>query len=101
MDQVMYDKFRRQWLDFTDMQRAFSSKLQHYHDHGHLIRLHYLYEFGARCRFNQEFRQLWIKHFGTNKILCKEKTAIVFTTKHLHSLNALLAQQKSFCWTSI
>ncbi len=59
MDQGRYEKFRRQWFDFTDMQRAYSSTLQHLDDHGHLIHLHYLYEFGARCQFNQEFVKLW------------------------------------------
>jgi hypothetical protein len=84
-----------------DMQREYSNKLQNLDDNDHFIRLHYLYEFGARCQFNEEFRKIWIKHFATNPILCKEKTAISLSTKHIYSLNALLAQQKSFCWTSI
>lgn len=101
LDQIHYYKFRRHWFAFIDMQRAYSSNLQHLSDNGRLIRLHYLYEFGARCQFNQEFHKLWNQHFGTNPLLCKETTAIYLTTKHLHSLNALLAQQKSFSWNSI
>jgi hypothetical protein len=100
LDQILYYKFRRQWFNFTDIQRAYSNNLQHLSDNGHLIRLHYLYEFGAKCQFNQEFHKLWNKHFGTNPILCKEKTAIHLTTKHLHSLNALLGQSKSLSWSS-
>jgi hypothetical protein len=63
LDQILYYKFRRQWFNFTDIQRAYSNNLQHLSDNGHLIRLHYLYEFGARCQFNQEFHKLWNKHF--------------------------------------
>jgi len=95
IDQVMYDKFRRQCFEFMDIQRTLSNKLQQMNDTGHLIRFHYLYEFGARCQFNKEFHQLWIKYFGDHPDLCKEKMAISLTSKHLHTLNALLAQQKS------
>ena len=56
-------------------------KLQQLSDTGRLIRLHYLYEYGARCQFNQEFHKLWKKHFGNNPILCKEKTAIQLYNK--------------------
>jgi len=101
MDQTIYDKFRRQWFEFIDMRRVLSRKLQHFDDSDHLIRLHYLYEFGSRCQFNEKFHELWMKHFSNDPNLCKEKTAIILTTKHLHSLNALLSQQKSLCWLTI
>jgi hypothetical protein len=98
MDQKMYDKFRQQWFDLIDMQRVLSNKLQNFDDNGNLIRLNYLYEYGSRCQFNEEFYKIWIKHFHIDPILRQEKTAIILTSKHLHSLNALLAQQKLFCW---
>ena len=96
-DQVMYDKFRRQCFDFKDMQRAFSRKLQHADDNGHLIRFYYRYDFGVRCQFHEQFHQLWIKHFDAHPTLSTKQTSILLATKHLHSLNALLAQQTSFC----
>jgi len=98
MDQTLYDKIRGQWFELIDMQRLLSSQLQHQDDSGHLIRLHYLYEFGSRYQFNEKFHELWMKHFRHDPILCNEKTAIILTTKHLHSLNAFLSQQKSSCW---
>ena len=96
-DQVVYDKFRRQCFDFMDMKRAFSSKLQHADDNGHLIRFYYRYDFGVRCQFYEQFHQLWIKHFDDHPTLSTKQTSILLKTKHVHSLNALLAQQTSFC----
>ncbi len=101
MNQTMYEKFRWQWFDFIDMQRPLSSKLQKFYDTNHLIRFNYFYEFGSRCQFHEEFHQLWMKYFGTHPALCKEKMVMILTSKHRHSLNALLTQQKSFCWLSI
>ena len=95
LDQAMFDKFRRRLFDFIDIQHELSDKNQKLDDNGNLIRLHYLYEFGPRCQFNQQFHHLWFKYFGNHPILSKEKSKIVLTTKHLHSLNALLAQYKS------
>ena len=101
MDQTMYDKFRRQCFDFIDIHRTLSKKLQQSNDTGNMIHLNYLYEYGARCQFNKEFHKLWNRYFDSHPILSKEKITISLTTKHLHSLNALLSQQKSFCWLSL
>lgn len=95
LDQTMFDKFRRRLFDFIDVQHELSNKNQRLDNNGSLIRLHYLYEIGPRCQFNQKFHNLWRKHFGNHPELSKENSLIVLTTKHLHSLNALLAQYKS------
>jgi formyltetrahydrofolate hydrolase len=95
MDQTMYDKFRQQWFNFIDKQHELSDKLQELDDNGDVIRLNYLYEFGPRCQFNEQFHSLWSNYFNNHPTLSKKKSKIILTTKHLHSLNALLARQKS------
>lgn len=101
MYQLHYDKFRRQCFEFADMQRTRTNALQKFSDNSHFIRLYYLYEFGARCEFNQEFIKRWHAYFGSNPILCKEKTAIQLSSKHRHTLNTLLCEQKSSCGITI
>jgi len=98
LDQIMYDKFRRQWLEFMVGKHKLSEELQKVDDNGHLIRLNYLYEYGPRCEFNKQFHRLWLNSFGTDSNISQENSTIILTTKHLHSLNALLAQHKSSYW---
>lgn len=93
-NQMMYDKFRRQWFDYMNMQHDLSQKLQKFDDHDRLINFNYIYEYGPRCRFNQQFHQLWSYYFSKHPSLSKETSKILLTTKHYHSLHTLLAQHK-------
>ena len=101
MDQIMYDKFRQQCFNFKDIRRALSNQLRYRYDTSQVIHLHYRYEYGARCQFNKGFHKLWITYFDRHAHLDAKKMTVRLTTKHLHSLNALLAQQKSSCWASL
>lgn len=87
MDQSIYDKFRQQWLNYMEMQHKHSD-----HHQGHLIHLNYFYEYGPRCRFNQEFHHLWSQYFNNHPLLSNENCKILLTTKHFRSLNVLLTQ---------
>jgi hypothetical protein len=100
MDQSMYDKFRQQCFNFKDIHRALSHRLQYLNDSSQVIHLHYRYEYGSRCQFNKEFHKLWKTYFDRHVHLDAKKVTVRLTTKHLHSLNALLAQQKSSCWAT-
>ena len=101
MDQSMYDKFRQQCFNFKDIHRALSNQLQHRNDSGEVIHLHYRYEYGARCQFKKDFHKLWNIYFHQHAYLDAKKVTVRLTTKHLHSLNALLAQQNSSGWASL
>ncbi|CAF5114934.1 unnamed protein product, partial [Rotaria magnacalcarata] len=57
-DQTMYDKFRHDWFGYMTMQYELSDKLQTFNDNDCLIHLNYLYEFGPKCQFNQQFHCL-------------------------------------------
>ncbi|CAF2151217.1 unnamed protein product [Rotaria magnacalcarata] len=94
MDQMIYETFRQHWFDFITMKNESQEMTQQIDDNGHLIRLNYLYEQGPRCQFNQEFYQLWSSCFKNHSRLSEEKSKVILTTKHVHSLNVLLAQSK-------
>ncbi|CAF3497171.1 unnamed protein product, partial [Rotaria socialis] len=96
-DQTIYDKFRHDWFGFMTMQYELSDKLQTFNDNDCLIHLNYLYEFGPKCQFNQQFHCLWSESFNQHQNLSKDKAKVQLTTKHQHSLNSLLAGEKSIC----
>ncbi|CAF4438602.1 unnamed protein product [Rotaria socialis] len=96
-DQTMYDKFRHDWFGYMTMQYELSDKLQTFNDNDCLIHLNYLYEFGPKCQFNQQFHCLWLESFNQHANLSKDKVKVQLTTKHQHSLNSLLAREKSTC----
>ena len=98
LDQAMYDKFRRQWFEWIDWQRELNNKLETVDNNGNLIRLNYLYEYGPRCQFKEDFHVIWSKYLNTDPQLSEKTSTILLTTKHVHSLNALLSQQKSSYW---
>ncbi|CAF3947392.1 unnamed protein product [Rotaria magnacalcarata] len=94
-DQTMYDKFRHDWFGYMRMQYELSEKLQTFNDNDCLIHLNYLYEFGPKCQFNQQFHCLWSESFNQHANLSKDKVKVQLTTKHQHWLNSLLAREKS------
>jgi len=95
MDQTAYNKFRRQILGFVDVQHQISDKNQQFDCKGQLFRFNYLYQYGSRCRFRHEFHRLWSEYFINHPMFSVKTAKIVLTTKHLHSLNALLSRQNS------
>ena len=92
-NQTMYDHFRQQWLDTMDWQHQMADELQNLTGNDRLVQLNYLYEFGPRCQFNQQFHQLWSQYFQQHPSLSSNQLKILLTTKHFHSLNALLTKQ--------
>ena len=97
-DQKTYDKFRRQWFEWIDWQRQLTDTLQNVDNNSNLIRLNYFYEYGPRWQFKDEFRIIWNEYLSTDPQLSEQTSTILLTTKHGHSLNALLSQQKSSYW---
>ncbi|CAF3597064.1 unnamed protein product [Rotaria socialis] len=94
MDQMIYETFRQHWFDFITMKNESQEIAQQIDDSGHLIHFNYLYEQGPRCQFNRQFYQLWSSYFKNHSRLSKEKSKVILATKHVHSLNVLLAQSK-------
>ena len=74
-------------------QHQITDELQNLTKNDRLVQLNYLYEFGPRCRFNQQFRQLWSQYFKQHPSLSSNQMKILLTTKHFYSLNTLLTKQ--------
>ncbi|CAF1279138.1 unnamed protein product [Rotaria sordida] len=90
-----YDTFRQQWFQFVEQRYELIEQLEKFNNDGRLIQFNYIYDFGPRCRFNREFYKLWIHYFEKHPILSEENSKVILTTKHFHSLNTLLAVDKS------
>lgn len=95
LDQTKYHSWRCQWLEYTEKQYDMANKLQQLNDQGRLSRFHYLYQYGPRCQFSQQFHQLWTNCFSQHPVLSNDKSKVILTTKHPYSLNTLLDRHKS------
>ena len=76
-----------------DCQYQMTDELQNSTENDRLVRLNLLYEFGPRCQFNQQFRQLWSQYFKQHSFRSSNQLKTLLTTKHFHSLNTLLGKQ--------
>ena len=94
MDQSTYNKFRHQWFDYMSMQHTLTDELQNFDDNNHLIHLNYIYEYGPRCRFNEQFYQLWYDYFNKHPTLSKDKLKLIVTPKHYQTLYTLFTGKK-------
>ncbi|CAF5117651.1 unnamed protein product, partial [Rotaria magnacalcarata] len=63
-DQIIYNKFRHSWFNYIKMQHELSDQLQQFDDKGQLIHLNYVYEYGARYQFNEQFHRIWSEYFN-------------------------------------
>ena len=93
MNQTIYDQWRQKRFNSVNMQRILFHQLQDRQYKTNLFRFYYIYEYGARCEFNKEFQQLYLKHFNEYQMSKKEKTTMILFTKQIHSLNTLLTQK--------
>ncbi|CAF4574311.1 unnamed protein product [Rotaria socialis] len=59
------------------MQHELSDQLQQFDDKGQLIHLNYLYEYGARYQFNEQFHRIWSEYFNQHPNLSIQKCKIL------------------------
>ena len=94
MDQPSYDLLRQKLISSIDREQIVFEQNETFDHDDCLSRLYYLYEWGARRQFNREFRRLWNDYFKIDRAIAAMKGKVLFTTKQLYSLNALLVKQK-------
>ena len=94
MPQTAYETFRRCLLNLAEQQRTRLDKYQALEDKERVLHLHYLHEYGPKTRFHERFHQIWTNYLKEDPQLSNEKTKIILHTKHVYSLNSLLAKQK-------
>ena len=94
LDQSVYNQLRSELFRFIDQHKILSAKNHEYEENNRFFHLYYLYEWGPRRQFNRQFRELWSKYIAQYPMLSGNVAKITLSTKHLHSLNALLAREK-------
>ncbi|CAF3270378.1 unnamed protein product [Rotaria socialis] len=61
-----------------------------------LIQLHYLFDWGSRCEFNQKFQRLWLAILNEDLIFKQYGLKIQLNSKHFYSSNILLARSITY-----
>ncbi|CAM4867967.1 unnamed protein product [Rotaria socialis] len=59
------------------MQHELPDQLQQFDNNGQLIHLNYLYEYGARYQFNEQFHRIWSEYFNQHPNLSIQKCKIL------------------------
>jgi len=93
-DQIVYERLRRRLFDFINVQRTISDKNQELEDKEYIFHFSYPYDYGPYNQFNREFHKIWSNRLKHDSQLSHKDTKIILNTKHIYSLNTLLAQQK-------
>ncbi|CAF4946003.1 unnamed protein product, partial [Rotaria socialis] len=100
-DQIIYNKFRHSWFNYIKMQHELSDQLQQFDDNGQLIHLNYLYEYGARYQFNEQFHRIWSEYFNQhpNLSIPNKTTEFTIDTKHHYyatTINSVIGSNRTF-----
>lgn len=91
LNQHTYILFRRQLfrsIKQEKQQREEEMKLRTDHK---LFQLHYLYDWGLRCEFNEKFHRLWSSIINQDSIFRKHGLKIKLKSKHCYLSNTILA----------
>jgi hypothetical protein len=94
LNQTIYTKVRHRLFQLMDQQQIVQKQNQQFENEHRFFHFYYLYEWGPRRPFNKQFQQLWSRYITKYPMLPKSLGKINLTTKYLHSLNTLLAQEK-------
>ena len=83
----LFRHFRQQKLDLEERK-----ELENKHQ---LIELYYLYDWGSRHEFNQQFYKLWTEIINKDPTFLKHGLKIILSSKHCFLSNTLLVQYKT------
>ena len=87
-----YMSFRHELFRGVDQGKQALDEEQQLQKNHQLISLHYLFDWGARCQFNEKFYQLWSTILDQDSTFKKYGLKIKLHTKHCYSSNTLLAR---------
>ncbi|CAF1515850.1 unnamed protein product [Rotaria magnacalcarata] len=91
LDQQVYKKLRHRLFNFIFEQRRYLEKQRELDAKNQYVQLTYSYEFGPKRKFNRKIKEILLKNLQSSKT---NQIEIKLSTKHQHSLNALLSKQK-------
>ncbi|CAF5165219.1 unnamed protein product [Rotaria magnacalcarata] len=61
-----------------------------------MIQLHYLFDWGSRCEFNEKFHRLWLTILNEDLTFKQYGLKIQLNSKHCYSSNILLARSITY-----
>ena len=94
LDRNVYHQCRKQCLACIDQEQIRYEQNEQWKNNNKLIQFIYSHEWGRRCHFDEEFRQLWSRYIYSYPMFDNGTGKIHLTTKSIHSLNSLLARTK-------
>jgi hypothetical protein len=92
-DHHVYRSLRLRMIRSIEDEKKEHKQQQLLESNNRLIHLHYLYDWGPRCLFNEQFKKLWYASLKDDPEFKKHKLEMDISTIHCYSSNALLAQQ--------
>ncbi len=93
MDNNVFEKLRRGLIRTSDSVEFHRAQQQQLTSSNQLIHLHYLYDWGPRCQFNEKLKQLWSDLIEKDPGLAKLNLKYKLNTVHYSTLNSLLTQE--------
>jgi hypothetical protein len=93
LHQTSYEKLRHRLLQKIDREKQARQQQLQLTCNQKMVHLYYLYDWGPRHTFNQNFDPLRWEYFEKDSTFAATGVEIKLRTKHCYSLNALLAPQ--------
>ncbi|CAF3881794.1 unnamed protein product [Rotaria sp. Silwood1] len=90
-----YLSFRRELFRCVDQQKHVLQEEQELHKNQRLIQLHYLFDWGSRCQFNEKFYECWSEILEKDPHFKQYGLKIKLNPKHCYTSNSLLAQSNT------
>lgn len=98
LDQTEYNRLRLRLFNFISEQQRHINENQDLKTKNQLVQLTYVYEYGSKHKFNEELNKKIsdLLYPPDRSKAAYQKPKIIINTKHQHSLNALLSEQKPY-----
>jgi hypothetical protein len=93
LDRPVFEGLRERLLTSINLERQYRKQQQQWRLNHQWIHLHYLYDWGPRCTFNRQFKQLWSDLIRQDPAFVDTDLKLKLSSVHCHPLNALLTQE--------
>ena len=93
LNRFTYNSLRTNLFQYIDQQQRDIEQQQRLEKNCPSIQLYYLFDWGSRWKFNEEFYKLWSTNIEADPTFKKYRLKIKLNSKHCYSSNALLVQQ--------
>lgn len=91
-DDRHYSALRQRLFGLIPLEKQHHQKQEEWKLKKQLVHLQYLYDWGPRCQFNQQFKLLWFSHIANDPILKNKELKLKLDALHCYPLNILLSK---------